>query len=278
MSNLKCYLVVPAPVGLADDYGSSQRLIDKVIQPVCDELEIGTQRLGVQMPTTEFSEETWEFVRRAINDADFAATEITNQSLTASMEIGAISVLEKPIVTFVRDELGAARIPLNNSRPHIIYSIGSDGETKKARDAFRRAIFEIFPEGKEVRSSEDTPPARSSISELMTAPASNRYVTTKDNQAAIDLGRTLSEIRNEFRRDHNKSDINREITLEFLAEADGTIAQIERGKVRVGQLLEGLVPAIQKVLPYLAAYPGLEALLQKALEFIQLIVESIGKA
>src|SRR3989338_5208209 len=166
MSNLKCYLVVPAPVGLADDYGSSQRLIDKVVQPVCDELEIGTQRLGVQMPTTEFSEETWEFVRRAINDADFAATEITNQSLTASMEIGAISVLEKPIITFVRDELGAARIPLRNSRPHIIYSIGSNGEIEKAKDAFCRAVFEIFPAGKKVEFSDSVPSVQSSISRL----------------------------------------------------------------------------------------------------------------
>ncbi|MEQ9527564.1 MAG: hypothetical protein RIF42_04070, partial [Parvibaculaceae bacterium] len=110
-------------------------------------------------------------------------------------------------------------------------------------------------------------------------PAANRYVTVRDNQEPFDtLSKTLDEVCAEFAKDHNKGDVDGEVALEFLAEADGTIAQIKRGKVRVAQLIQGLDPAIRRVLPYLSAYPGLVDILNDVLEMIRVIVESIGNA
>lgn len=110
------------------------------------------------------------------------------------------------------------------------------------------------------------------------APAADRYVSVKDNQPVQALRKTLNEIRDEYARDHNKGELQ---SLgqpdEVLTEIDGTLAQIDRGKLRLGQITDGLDPALRKMLPYISAYPGLCKLLKDALDLIQLVWNTAGK-
>lgn len=109
--------------------------------------------------------------------------------------------------------------------------------------------------------------------------AADRYVSVKDNQEPFgQLARTLTKIRDEFARDHNKGELGAlGAAEELLTEIDGTLAHIDRGHVRLGQLTDGLDPALRKVLPYVSAYPGLCKLLNDAVDLIQVIWNAVGK-
>lgn len=107
-------------------------------------------------------------------------------------------------------------------------------------------------------------------------PASDRYVSVRDNQASFDdLLAQLDRIKAEYQRDHNRL-ANAPMIGEILAETDAAIAQIKRGFVRLEQIARGLVPTYEQGCLALAAYPGMSQLMSDAVNIAQNILRFFG--
>ncbi|MBX3496387.1 MAG: hypothetical protein KF769_09110 [Parvibaculum sp.] len=107
-------------------------------------------------------------------------------------------------------------------------------------------------------------------------PASDRYVSVADNQPLFDsLSSSLTEIKDQYSRDHNRLAAE-PACVDLLSEVDATIAQIQRGRVRLGQLTQGLLPTFDQACLALAAYPGLVLAIQHAMAATQTILRSFG--
>ncbi|MGV8998526.1 MAG: hypothetical protein ACOH12_16420 [Parvibaculaceae bacterium] len=129
----------------------------------------------------------------------------------------------------------------------------------------------------DTKASFDYAPERVPNVEAPLVPAAGRFVSTRDNQSFQNLGRSLNEIRDEFKKDHNKGELgSSDFISEMLGEVDSTLAQIQRGRVRLGQLVDGLDPSLRKVLPYISAYPGLCKIINDALHWIDTIITALG--
>ena len=107
---------------------------------------------------------------------------------------------------------------------------------------------------------------------------SDSYARVRDNQAVFrDLALSLSRIRNEFAKDHNRG-IYADLAgvLELNAEAGATLSQIEDGVVRKSQLTDGLKPALTALLVIASAYGGLKELLEDAVALLDLLLKALG--
>lgn len=116
------------------------------------------------------------------------------------------------------------------------------------------------------------------IGETESAP--DRYLSVKKyEQQFSNLENALTRIKNEYAQDHNKREFsNSETASELLGEVDATLAQIKHGRVRSGQLIEGLGPTLQKAAIYFAAYDGLTHAIRDAIDILKAIAQSLGLA
>lgn len=107
-------------------------------------------------------------------------------------------------------------------------------------------------------------------------PASDRYVNVRDNQSSFDeLSEQLTRIKNEYERDHNHLGAE-PATVDLLSEVDAALAQIQRGRVRLGQLVDGLLPTFEQSCLALAAYPGMVLAIEHAMTAAQDILRLFG--
>jgi hypothetical protein len=111
-------------------------------------------------------------------------------------------------------------------------------------------------------------------------PASDRYVSVRDNQPLFDdLTKSLSRIRDEFARDHNKRQFDQQPAfLALRSEVFATLAQIDQGWVRKSQLVEGLQYALIAVLALGGGYSGFKEFVQDAAYVLDLLLKAIGAA
>lgn len=111
-------------------------------------------------------------------------------------------------------------------------------------------------------------------------PASDRYVRVSDNQELFgDLAQSLSRIRDEYAKDHNRrayADVPQ--ALELNAEAGATLSQIGDGIVRKSQLTVGLKQALIAFLALGGAYPGLVEFVQHAAKVLDELLKALGIA
>ncbi|KAB7738439.1 hypothetical protein F2P47_17180 [Parvibaculum sedimenti] len=112
--------------------------------------------------------------------------------------------------------------------------------------------------------------------ENILAPASDRYVSVKDNQPGFDeLVARLSAIKDDYARDHNHLAVE-PICDDLLSEIDGVLAQVQRGRVRLGELSNGLLPILSTACIALSAYPGFVQLIHDASAATQAILTFFG--
>ncbi|GAB5503903.1 hypothetical protein [Pyruvatibacter sp.] len=112
-------------------------------------------------------------------------------------------------------------------------------------------------------------------------PAADRYVRSSDNQPEFDtLLDALNRAVSEFGKDHNKGEVtNDPAGAAFISEVKASLAQIQSGMVRIGQLTDGLRPATAKLSAsaiLMAAYPGLKDIVADILHALTSILTLFG--
>lgn len=120
-----------------------------------------------------------------------------------------------------------------------------------------------------------TGPSQDRLSEMV--PASDRYVSVRDNQEPFDaLDRPLEQILNEYWHDHKKDNFPRGDDVEaFIAEVEATRAQIRVGRVRKTQLSDELSPLLQHALLIFASYPGISEFINDALRALNYLLRTV---
>lgn len=125
-------------------------------------------------------------------------------------------------------------------------------------------------------ASDSAPFGSGVFEDRQSTPASNRYVSVRDNQASFDeLLEQLNRIKTEYERDHNRL-ANAPQIGEILAETEAAIAQIKHGFVRLEQIARGLIPTYEQGCLALAAYPGMSQLMSDAISIAQHILRFFG--
>lgn len=113
--------------------------------------------------------------------------------------------------------------------------------------------------------------------EAQTIPAAGRYVSVSDNQNTFnEITSELSKIKDEFAKDHNKGDIEAEISKSIASEIAATIAQIKEGFVRISLLTDSLKPSLNHALVACAAYPGLVKIIEHVLSLLETLLKAAG--
>ncbi len=264
-----CYFICPRPDEGAIANAYSDFLFNEIIYPVCRELNIRAMRADHIKPTGRVADQIME----TLQNADFVAAEVSGESRSVAYEIGARKASGRPLITFIHDStMGSALDSVADLR-HLIYVQGNLAENIPAKKGFRDFLTSHRHENSPLKCTSPNPVY---IEQSVSTPASDRYVSVRDNQVSFDeLYEQLSRVKNEYARDHNR--LAAEPSIEdLIAEIDATQAQIRSGRVRLGQLNDGLLPSFERSCLALSAYPGMVLAIQQAMATAQDILRFFG--
>ncbi len=109
-------------------------------------------------------------------------------------------------------------------------------------------------------------------------PASDRYVSIKDNQKPFDrVEKSLDEIVAEFAKAHNKHNSSQSDEAHFLRASIAAFkAQLREGYVSIKLLKEDLLERLKASQGFFSSLPGIKLLIDEAIKALRALLELLG--